>query len=619
MRLYTAGATLVAVFVLLPSIAQAAVDSQSAKVIRESAGAMHFSALRQVKTMRIDWNVHAAGLSGKQTQWLDIKSSRLAEYATLPPLQQDDGYDGHVAWNRDQSGLVWNDGGDAGRSTAITNAYLSTFALFRGDAGGANVSYNGVKQANGRAFDSLTVLAPGSKVPCELWFDATTHLLAQESQAIGPVVNTLGFKQYKPVHGVMLPSAIHVENTQGNNIDGSISGVAFDPPGAATHLSRPKSNVHDFSMTDGKTSTTIPIDLIDNHVYLDVMLNGKGPYHMIFDTGGANIIDPAVAQEIGALAKGSVQGSGVGEKTESLSFANVDALKVGDALLRSQLFAVAPVRAGFGISGGRPADGLIGWEVLSRYVTTFDYAGKHVTLTLPKNAQPPSGAHVVPFVFNGTQPQIACRIASIPSHCTIDTGARDTMTFYTPFLAEHPDVKPQTLTANGVNGFGVGGASMSQLGRLTSIAIDDFTMNDLIAGYTNATKGAFANPFAAANLGGNLLRRFNVTFDYGHETMALVPNAAYSERDSYERSGLFVVNLSGKFTVVDARPGTPAADAGIAKGDVITSIDGAPVANLSLADIRDAFHKPAGTAVRLGITKKDGSAHTVTLTLRDYV
>ena len=168
------------------------------------------------------------------------------------------------------------------------------------------------------------------------------------------------------------------------------------------------------------------------------MLNGKGPYRFIFDTGGSNVVDPAVAKEIGALSAGSAQGSGVGSQTEGLSFANVSTLQVGDATVKDQLFAVAPTRMGFGVSAGRQVDGLIGWEVLARYITTFDYANLQVTLAMPGAATPPASGHVVPFVFYGTQPQIACTIDAIPAECTIDTGARDTISFMTPFIAAHP-------------------------------------------------------------------------------------------------------------------------------------------------------------------------------------
>ena len=91
-------------------------------------------------------------------------------------------------------------------------------------------------------------------------------------------------------------------------------------------------------------------------------------------------------------------------------------------------------------------DGLIGWEVLARYITTFDYAGKSVTLSLPGSTSAPAGAHVVPFVFYGTQPQIACTIDGIPAECAIDTGARDTISFMAPFTAAHPQIVPAALS-----------------------------------------------------------------------------------------------------------------------------------------------------------------------------
>ncbi len=354
-------------------------------------------------------------------------------------------------------------------------------------------------------------------------------------------------------------------------------------------------------------------------MYLNVMLNGKGPYLFIFDTGGANVIDAAVAQEIGAIGKGSAQGGGAGSGTETASLADVDTLQVGDAVLKHQLFAVAPVRMGFGVATGRPVDGLIGWEVLARFVTSFNYAENQVVLTLPDRATPPANAQMIPFVFYGTQPQIDCAIDGIPSQCTIDTGARDSLTIFGPYLAAHPEVQPAKLSATGVNGFGFGGPAFGRLGRLREIEIGGIALNDLVADYTTQTQGALAAPFIAANLGGNLLRRFDITFDYGKQTMALVPNAAFKDPDQYERVGLFLVNKGGKATVADVRAGTPAADAGIARGDVIAAIDGVSTGSMSLEKVRATFYQPAGTVVRLDITSKDGTQRKVAITLRDFV
>jgi C-terminal processing protease CtpA/Prc len=82
---------------------------------------------------------------------------------------------------------------------------------------------------------------------------------------------------------------------------------------------------------------------------------------------------------------------------------------------------------------------------------------------------------------------------------------------------------------------------------------------------------------------------------------------------------MFLVNAGGKITLVDARPGTPAAAAGLSKGDVITSIDGRPASAMTLDAVRQYFMQPAGTVLKVGVTSKSGTARTVSLTLRDYV
>jgi hypothetical protein len=618
LRLAAAAFAAALLFSALPAYA-AAGDPQVAHLVADSGKALGIASLANVSTIRFDERLTAAGLKGTSIQWVDVHDGRFAEVTKLPPVDAADGYDGSVAWNADQKHLVWNAGGDSERSNEINQAYLISYGLHRPNMGGADVAWIGTKTEGSATYEGLRITPPGSKVPFALWFDAATKLPARANFVNGFTTQTLSFTDYRRVHGLNVAYAIHVESSDGNNADIALDGVTFDTPDATTAFARPQSRPTDFSMQGGKTSTTIPIALGENHVYLDVMLNGKGPYHFIFDTGGANIVDPAVAREIGAAGVGSAQGSGVGSQTEGFSFANVKTLQVGDAVLTDQVFGIAPVRLGFGMSAGRPVDGLIGWEVLARYVTTFDYANDTVTLAMPGTAQAPANGHVVPFVFYGTQPQIACTIDGVPGECTIDTGARDTITFMSPFLAAHPEVVPTKMTAVGINGFGVGGPAMGKLGRVSQVGIGDLTLTNLIGDYAVQTAGALAAPFVSANIGGNLLRRFTVTFDYSNNTMTLVPNSAFNEPDAYERAGLFLITRGGTITIADARPGTPAAAAGLAKGDAIVSIDGSPASSMSLGQVRAKFTQPAGTVVTIVVSGKDRAQRTVKLTLADFV
>ncbi len=142
-----------------------------------------------------------------------------------------------------------------------------------------------------------------------------------------------------------------------------------------------------------------------------------------------------------------------------------------------------------------------------------------------------------------------------------------------PFIAAHPAVVPPNATAVGANGFGVGGASLGRLGR-TTLALGGFTIPDIVADLSTQKQGALADPFVSGNIGAGVFKRFTVTFDYPHQIMALAPGRAFAARDGYERAGVFVVSQAGKVVVADVRPGTPAAEAGLARGDAIATVDG---------------------------------------------
>lgn len=608
---------------IVPAAAISAPDPRVAALIKESGAALHVNAMRTVHVVRLRGKVVAVGLSGTGEDWNEMGGARSASYFSTPPLSGGSGWDGRDTWNLDQTGLVIVDASDSGRASAVSGAFFTNYDLWKPNFGGATVAWARTKTDKGRSYDVLTIAAPGSKLPFDLWFDRTTHLPARMEQINGPYTSTTKFANYRPVGGLMVPFEVDNDNTNGNSSTFTATGANVNSAGADARLRKPNSSPHDFSIANGAASATVPIRLSENHVYIDVMLNGKGPYHFIFDTGGANIVDSDVAKEIGALSNGSMQINGVGSTTEGSSFAIVKSLQAGSATVTNQVFAVLPVRKGFGTSSGMPTDGLIGYEVLSRFVTTFDYANKTVTFNMPGTYNAPARADVVPIAMNGTQPQFACGIDAVPATCTLDTGARQSVSMYSPFLKANPSVVPAKLTARGVNGFGVGGADFGKLGRLQSLSFGAFTLPNLIGDYSMQTQGALAAPFLGANIGGAVWKRFTMTLDYRALTMTLTPNPGFAGPDQWDHSGLFLVN-TGAITIVDVRPGTPAAQAGLVKGEVITAvngtaIDGSPSSPLTIGDLRAVLLGTPGTVVHLTVKSKDGSTRTVDLTLVEYV
>ncbi len=609
-------ASLAVLLSIAPQVSHADGDPRVGKLISQSGVALHVDALRSVEVIHAEGSVVAAGLSGSGDNWNEMGGTREASLFSTPPLGGGSGWDGNESWNLDQTGLVIVDGSVLGRSSAVDQAYVGNYDLWAPGYGGATVAWGGSKSEKGKSYDVLAVTPPRSSLPIDVWFDRATHLPVKAVQTAGPMVTTITMADFKPVDGLMIPFRVDTSTNTGDSTSFTAASVEANPSGSAAHLAIPKSSPHDFSIADGATQASVPIQVFENHVYLDVMLNEKGPFHFELDTGGANVIDPAVSKELGAASGGSTQVTGVGSASSASSFAVIKTLQVGNALVTNQVFVVLPIAKSLGMAHGMPMDGVIGYEVLSRFVTTFDYGSKKVVFHMPGSYTPPPDATVIPILLYGTQPQFACSIDRVPTTCTLDTGARDSVSLFTPFVEAHPGVVPARLTAPGVNGFGVGGPHVGRLGRVQTLSFGGLTLRDLVGDYTTQSKGGLAMPFIGANVGGAVWKRFTMTLDYRQLTMTLTPNADFDMRDHWDRSGVFLVN-TGAITIIDVRPGTPAANAGLAMGDVIVSVDGS--SGLSLRQVRELFSAEPGTVEHLVVKSKDGATHDIDLTLEDYV
>jgi predicted metalloprotease with PDZ domain len=79
-------------------------------------------------------------------------------------------------------------------------------------------------------------------------------------------------------------------------------------------------------------------------------------------------------------------------------------------------------------------------------------------------------------------------------------------------------------------------------------------------------------PFAGGLLGNELLRRFNMTINYGQREIHLLPNGHFNEMFDYTYTGLGFYNIDGKIVVEDVIAGSPADKAGFKVGDEIYSM-----------------------------------------------
>jgi hypothetical protein len=131
----------------------------------------------------------------------------------------------------------------------------------------------------------------------------------------------------------------------------------------------------------------VPFELLKSrHMAIQVTINGKGPYRVIFDTGApTNLINNKVAKEAGVLAKndkgGALFGAAMNAKT-------IKTFEVGGVKLEGMPTMVMdhPTVAAIAEAVG-PVEGLIGYPFFARYKMTIDYQKKEMTL-VPNGNEP---------------------------------------------------------------------------------------------------------------------------------------------------------------------------------------------------------------------------------------
>ncbi|HXZ42171.1 MAG TPA: aspartyl protease family protein [Terriglobales bacterium] len=607
-------------FLLLALISTVATaHAQTAnEILAKSKQAMGGDVWDAIHTTHSIGKVVTSGLTGQGESWEDNLTGHYVDRYQLGPASGAEGFDGTIVWTTDTSGQPRLEGGGEERQAAADEAYRRCFAYWFPERWPAQIEYSGEKEEQGKRFYVVRI-TPKDGRPFDMWIDPSTYLIDHTVEKADIETRTNYFSDYRTVNGVKV--AFGGRSTNGDTKYDqftTLEKVEFNAAVQEAMFHMPAPPAPDFAIAGGKSSTAVPFDLINNHIYVEVKLNGKGPFRILCDTGGANIITPTVAKELGVKSEGALQGRGVGEKSEDVGLAKLETLQVGDATLTDQLFAVYPMES-FASVEGVEESGLIGYEVFKRFVVKVDYEHSVLTLIVPSAFTYQGNGAKLPFVFNAHIPQVDGSIDGIAGKFDIDTGSRSSLDIMKPFVEKHDLVTKYNAKTEAVTGFGVGGAARSLLARAKVLQLGNVEVHNPVTELSVQEKGAFTSPYVAGNVGAGVLKRFNITFDYAHQELILEPNANYDKPDVFDRSGMWVNQGAGAFEVMDVTAGGPAAAAGIKVGDKIVAVDGQPAAQITLPDLRKRFKsESAGTKVRLAVKSGD-QQRDVELVLKDLV
>jgi hypothetical protein len=599
----------------------AATDSplSSAEILARAKIAQGGEAWDGVRTLRLTGTISSGGLSGTSTTVSDVRTGRFHDARELGPLKGSNGFDGREAWSQDSSGQSRADGADTPFRTAITESYRRAQAWWYPARHPAEVRALGERREGERRFYALSI-SPADGRRFELWVDASTWLFDRSVEQIDTDTFITYLSDWRDVGGVKIPHSartVRVGDEGKHDTAVVVTRAERDVPIEDVLFARPGPPPRDFGLAAGQTSATVPFLIINGHIYVDVKLNGRGPYRLLLDSGGENIVTPALARELGLKSSGEFPVSGGGEGVEDIGATEVDRLEIGDAYLTQQTFYVYPIDRANHVEG-MPQQGLVGYAVFRRFVTRIDYEHRQLTLFDPASFTYTGSGAVVPFVFYEHIPQVKGTIDGLPGTFDIDTGARSSLTLMSPFVTRHRLIEKMQAGPERIVGWGIGGPSRGRVARAHLLELGPVKISAPVTGLSTSKRG-FANPDIAGNVGFGVLSRFTVIFDYGRQHLILEKNGLYGRPDNYDKSGLWLHAAQGGWDVMEVVPDTPAAQAGLAVGDRILAVDGDTPAALSLPDLRLKLRNlPAGTS--LGLRVRRGEAERdVKLVLRELL
>jgi predicted aspartyl protease len=373
----------------------------------------------------------------------------------------------------------------------------------------------------------------------------------------------------------------------------------------------------------GDRVEALAVDIFDWIIYVPMTVNGAGPMPFVLDTGAGTFsaLDQAVAESLGLPLTLVRRGGGAGE--EQVEIHNTDSVTVAlpGITFTDRLIFTIPLHR-LDPHWGKTKDGLLGGDLLSTLVTRIDYEneridfydaaayeydgpGERIPLTIENN-----------FLYLETEVLLYGNDDPIKAFFLLDTGVRLTL-FNSPFSMTHALPAQSPSTVEGVTGFGIGGVSRGIVGRVRGIRMGSVLIENPVVDFSTDTSGALAEEGFSGIIGADFLSRFHVVLDYKRSQMFLEKNNRFDAPHEFDMCGIrFVLDgerfeLTKVFSIFEP---SPAAEAGIQPGDIITKIDGREASGFTWEDLK-AYMLREGETVEFTI-ERDGETMTVNLVVK---
>ena len=403
-----------------------------------------------------------------------------------------------------------------------------------------------------------------------------------------------------------------------------------------------------FELPQGRKYQKIKFQLVNNLIIVPIEVNGS-QLSFVLDSGVNkpilfNITDQDSLQ-INNVSEITIRGLGEGDPIKGFS-SRGNTFKLKNIENKDQLLYVVLDRGlNFSTSLGIPVHGIIGYDLFRDFVVDINYSTKTIKFYDPNKYMYKSDgkAETLPLSVIGEKAYVDANVfiddsKNVPVRLLVDTGSSDAI-----WLFEDEDIGIPDQHYEDFLGKGLSGDIFGRRTKVNSIELGSFALRNAKAAFPNAAAFGAISDLGNRNgsVGGEVLKRFNIVFDYPNEKITLRKNSLYKSPFHYNYSGITLqhdgvryvseritdgrgvvkndedtfgsvqilfanqtrLSLVPEIVVSGIRAGSPAESAGLREGDVVLAVNGKGVHEYKIQEIMQMLNKKEGKRVRVLIER----------------
>jgi hypothetical protein len=407
-----------------------------------------------------------------------------------------------------------------------------------------------------------------------------------------------------------------------------------------------------FQLANNKKRIVIPFKLINNLIFIPIKVNGE-TLTFLLDTGVEQTIlfslDDKQQVSLFHLQKINLKGLGSNDAVEAYKSSENKMEVDGYVDDEHEIYLILDQEFNFSSQVGIPVNGIIGYHFFKSHPIEIDYERKKIIVysadnkklskKLMRNFKKDSIAieeNKPYYVSNVTTTTL-----SYPSKMLLDTGNSDALWL---FLNKPTQLQLPPKTIQDFLGRGFSGNVYGQRARIPSFTFGSTTFENGIGTFPDSTSIKSLNfvKDRAGSIGGEILSRFQIVFDYPNGKLYSKPNSKCNEPFNYNMSGIEVQHdglewvketyednqskgqtfyngytsdirvqdnlkikfeLKPVFRIYNVRADSPAAQAGLSAKDKIIAINKQKAHTLSIEKINEILKSEEGKTIEIVIER----------------